>query len=128
MSARDGVGICLGFQWSASSWDILPSLWDSLFAWLGERTVHWNLSALPIAMPIRKRVAVLKPLRSRIESRGDTVTALGFAGALHPLLNIDELEREVSWALKNPWGTGITDVLGIRPSTMIPPVADLWRL
>src|SRR5208337_556759 len=65
--------------------------------------------------------------RSRIERRGDAVAAMGYSGASHPLLNIDELEREVSWGLKNPWGTGITDVLGIRPTILIPRVADLSR-
>src|SRR5208283_2393162 len=116
----NGGRICLGFQWDAASWDTVPSLWDSLFAWLDERNVHWNLPALPADRPARKRNAALKPLRSRIELRGDAVAAMGYSGASHPLLNIDELEREVSWGLRNPWATGITDVLGIRPRTMVP--------
>jgi hypothetical protein len=127
MIRRNGGQVCLGFQWDAASWETVPSLWDSLFAWLGDRKVHWNLPALPADMPLRRRTAVLRPLRSRIELRGDAVTAMGFSGASHPLLNIDELEREVSWGLKNPWGTGITDVLGMRPPILIPRVADLWR-
>src|SRR5271157_5998484 len=125
--AANGGRICLGLQWDAASWDTVPFLYESLLAWLDDRRVHWNLPALPPEMPARKRAAALKPLRSRIETRGDAVTSLGFAGAVHPLLNIDELEREVSWGLKNPWGTGITDVLGIRPTILIPRVADLMR-
>jgi hypothetical protein len=125
--AANSGQICLGFQWDAASWDTVPSLWESLFAWIDDRNVHWNLPALPIDMPLRKRTAVLKPLKSRIERRGDIVTAMGFSGAVHPLLNMDELEREVSWGLKNPWGTGITDVLGVCPTILIPRVADPWR-
>ncbi len=117
----------MGFQWDPDSWNTVPALLDPLLAWLDDRKVHWNLPALPADMPVRKRAAALKPLRLRVESRGDTVTLMGFAGAAHPLLNIDELEREVSWGLKNQWGTGLMDVLGIRPTILIPRVADLSR-
>jgi len=52
---------------------------------------------------------------------------MGFSGACHPLLNLDELEKELSWGLKNPWGTGLTDVLNLRTRVLIPRVADLVR-
>ena len=52
---------------------------------------------------------------------------MGYAGACHPLLNLDELEKELSWGLKNPWGTGITDTLDLRPPVLIPQVPDLLR-
>ena len=89
--------------------------------------VLWNIPAIPSDIAVRKKAAILKPIRSRIEASGDAVTAMGFSGASHPLLNIDELEREVSWGLRNPWATGVTDVLGIRPRTMVPRVADVLR-
>ena len=122
-----GRRICLGFQWDPGSWESIPSLWDALFAWLGDRKVLWNLPALPSETSVRKRAAILRPLRSRIEAGGDTVAAMGFSGASHPLLNIDELEREVSWGLKNPWATGIADLLGARPQVLMPSVADILR-
>ena len=52
---------------------------------------------------------------------------MGFSGACHPLLNLDELDKELSWGLKNPWGTGLTDVLNLRTRVLIPRVADLVR-
>jgi hypothetical protein len=52
---------------------------------------------------------------------------MGFSGACHPLLNLDELEKELSWGLKNPWGTGLTDVLNLRTHVLIPRVPDLMR-
>ncbi len=119
--------VCLGFHWDAHSWEATPSLWDLLFEWLGERKVHWNLPALPAETPVRKRASLIRTLRSRIESRGDAVTAMGYSGSPHSLLSLDELDRELSWGLKNPWGTGITDLMGLRPPILVPRVADLAR-
>jgi len=123
----DGRGICLGFQWNAASWEEAPRLWDALFGWLGERPAFWNLPSFPAATPVRKRAATAKPLRARVEARGDAVTSAGFSGACHPLLNIDELDRDVAWGLRNPWGTGVVDVVGLRPRILVPRVADLAR-
>ena len=119
--------MCLGFRWDASSWETVPSLWDTLFTWLGERKVHWNLPALPAETPARRKASIVKTLLSRIESRGDTVTAMGYSGSPHCLLSLDELDRELSWGLKNPWGTGISDLMGLRPTILVPRVADLGR-
>jgi hypothetical protein len=124
-NARGGP-LCLGFQWDTASWESVPALWDALFAWLDRRRAAWNLPALPAGIPPRKRTALVKPLLARVRD-GDSVTAMGFSGASHRLLNIDELDREVSWGLRNPWGTGVTDVLGVKPRTLVPRVADLSR-
>jgi hypothetical protein len=124
-NARGGQ-LCLGFQWDTASWESVPALWDTLFAWLDRRRAAWNLPALPAGIPPRKRTALVKPLLARVRG-GDSVTAMGFSGAFHRLLNIDELDREVSWGLRNPWGTGVTDVLGVKPRTLVPRSADLIR-
>ena len=123
----DGRGICLGFQWDATSWEAAPRLWDTLFGWLGERPAFWNLPPFPAETPVRKRAAPAKPLLARVEARGDAVTSAGFSGACHPLLNINELDRDVTWGLRNPWGTGIVDVVGLHPRILVPRVADLAR-
>ena len=125
--AANGGQVSLGFQWDASSWEAVPSLWGSLFAWLGERKVHWNLPALPAGTPARKRASIIRTLRPRIESQGDAVTSMGYSGSPHCLLSLDELDRELSWGLKNPWGTGISDLMGLRPRILVPRVADLAR-
>ncbi len=125
--AANGGQVCLGFQWDASSWESVPSLWEPLFSWLGERKVHWNLPALPAETPARRKASIVKALRSRIESRADTVTAMGYSGSPHCLLSLDELDRELSWGLKNPWGTGISDLMGLRPTILVPRAADLRR-
>jgi len=120
-------GVCLGFQWDASTWEELPRLWDTLAGWLGDRPAFWNLPSFPPGMAARRRVSVARPVADRVEVRHEPVSAAGFSGACHPLLNIDELDREVSWGLRNPWQTGLTDVLGMRPRILVPRVPDLQR-
>jgi hypothetical protein len=52
---------------------------------------------------------------------------MGYSGSPHCLLSLDELDRELSWGLSNPWGTGISDVTGLRPTILVPRVADIGR-
>jgi hypothetical protein len=127
MKRRNGRRICLGFQWDSGSWDDAGPWCEYLFTMLGDRKVHWNLPALPPEGDSRKRSALVKAMRDRFEKSGDALTTMGFSGACHPLLNLDELEKELAWGLRNPWGTGITDVLGLRTRVLIPRVPDLVR-
>jgi hypothetical protein len=127
MKRREGRRVFVGFEWEAGSWDDALLWCDQLFKKLDRRTVHWNLPAFPADSQTRKRASLLRMLRSRIEGSGDRVTSMGFAGACHPLLNLDELEKELSWGLKNPWGTGLTDLFGVRPRILVPRVPDLAR-
>ena len=52
---------------------------------------------------------------------------MGYAGASHPFLSIDELDREISWSIRNPWRTGLAEVLGTVPSILMPRLPDLRR-
>jgi len=127
MKRRRDRRISLGFQWDARSWENVPLWCDSLFTRLKDSKVHWNLPAFLPDTPARKKASIARAIRSRLESSGDIVTAMGFAGACHPLLNIDELEKEISWGVKNPWGTGIADIFDVRPQILVPRVPDLVR-
>jgi len=127
MKRRNGRRVCLGFQWDAGSWEDAPLWCDYLFTRLDRQRVHWNLPAFPPDGPVRKRASLAKSLHDRIERSGDALASMGFSGACHPLLNLDELEKELSWGLKNPWGTGLTDVLNLRTHVLIPRVPDLVR-
>jgi hypothetical protein len=127
MKRRTDRRICLGFQWDAGSWDNALTWCAWLFTKFDRQRLHWNLPAFPPDGQLRKRASLIKALRSRIEGNGDVVIAMGFAGACHPLLNLDELDKELSWGLKNPWGTGITDVLDVRPTVLMPRMSDLLR-
>lgn len=127
MKRRNGRRVCLGFQWDAGSWDDAPLWCDYLFTRLDTQRVHWNLPAFPPDVPVRKRASLAKSLHDRIARSGDALTSMGFSGACHPLLNLDELEKELAWGLKNPWGTGLTDALNLRTRVLIPRVPDLVR-
>jgi hypothetical protein len=127
MKARNARRLSLGFQWDAGSWDAVALACEWLFVKLGSARVHWNLPAFPPDIHSRKRAGFLKAFKNRLESAGDAVTAMGFAGACHPLLNLDELEKELAWGVKNPWNTGIADVLDLKPQALIPPLPDLLR-
>jgi hypothetical protein len=127
MKRRNGRRLFLGFQWNSGSWDHAPVWLDPLIKRLDGFSVHWNLPAFPPDLPARRRSTIVKNFQSRLETGGDIVTSLGFAGAAHPLLALDELEREIAWGVKNPWGTGIFDVFNLRPAIAIPHVADLCR-
>jgi hypothetical protein len=127
MNGRNGRRFFLAFQWDACSWE-RTSVWlDVLARRLDGISVHWNLPAFPADMPARRRIALAKPLQARIASAGDIVTSLGYAGACHPLLTLDELEKELAWGVKNSWGSGVADVFGARPALLVPRVPDLGR-
>ncbi len=126
MKRRNGRRVGLGFQWNADSWDLVGSLSDSLFARLSAHPVHWILPSFPVDAA-RKPSSLVRSLLSRVSAGTDRVIARGFAGACHPLLNLDELEREISWGVKNQWLTGTADILSSRPSILAPPVPDLLR-
>ena len=127
MRRRNDRRLRLGFQWEAESWDEAPVWFDTLFRHLQGHRVHWNLPAMSPEIPARRRAAVARSLLAHIESSGDLVTSMGYAGACHPLLNLDELDKELTWGLKNPWGTGLTDTLDLRPPVLMPELPDLLR-
>ena len=127
MARRNGRRVWLGFQWDAGSWDAVPIWGESLLGAIQNHVAHWVLPAFPLDMAARKRASAARILRPRIEKNKDPVFSRGFAGACHPLLSIDELERELSWGVKNPWATGIGDVFDVRPSVLVPALPDLAR-
>ena len=129
MSGKRARKIFLGIQWDAASWDDIPLWCDFLFGRLGKAPVCWNLPALPPDGRARgrARAAFVKALAHRMGDAGDAVLPMGFAGACHPLLSLDELEKELNWGMKNPWATGVTDAFGVRPSILVPRMPDLRR-
>ncbi len=129
MSGRSARNIFLGIQWDASSWDDVPLWCDFLFGRLGKAPVCWNFPALPQDGRARgrARAAFVKALARRMGDAGDAVLPMGFAGACHPLLSLDELEKELNWGRKNPWATGVADAFGVQPSILVPRMPDLQR-
>lgn len=125
MAKRGGRRVFLGVQWDCGSWDKLPPLCDLIIETVGRRPLVWNFPALPPDSPKRVRAWLEKTVGGRLDL--DLVAAMGFAGACHPILTLDELEKELSWGVENPWGTGISQLLDLHPDMLMPRVADLLR-
>ncbi|MGA2764206.1 MAG: hypothetical protein ABSG17_12640 [Spirochaetia bacterium] len=125
MAKGGGRRVFLGVQWDSASWDNLPPLGDLLIEKAGKTPILWSIPAVPSDSLRKARAWLEKKISPRIGL--DTVASAGFAGACHPVLSLDELARELTWGVENPWGTGIRDLMGVRPDVMVPRVPDLYR-
>jgi hypothetical protein len=123
--AEAGRRVLIGVQWDGSSWTRAPLLVDRILRALHAVTLHWNLPAFPADADRLSPVAEV--LRERLASSRDQLLAMGCTGACQPALALDELDREVAWGLRNPWSTGLVDVLGRRPTAAAPRLPDLDR-
>ena len=85
----------------------------------------WNLPLAPFGGGDRADLAV--EIKTRVRSRSDSVLLMGFAGAPHPLLAAEELDKELAWCRRNPWGIAAKSLLGQEPRHLLPLAADLAR-
>ena len=70
---------------------------------------------------------LLDELKRRLASGRDLIVSMGFRGAIHPVLSLDEIEKELSWAVSNPWSTGLKDLFGLEGKVLAPQVPDFRR-
>lgn len=125
MAKRGGRQVFLGVQWDCGSWENLPPLCDFLLERVGKRPLAWSFPAQLPEDPRKGRLWLERAIGPRAET--DVIAGMGFAGACHPVLTLDELEKEITWGIENPWGTGVTQLTGVRPEILIPRVPDLHR-
>ncbi len=85
----------------------------------------WNLPLAPLEGRGRADLAV--EIKTRVRSRCDQVLLMGYGGGPHPLLAAEELEKELDWCRRNPWGSGARSLLGQEPKHLLPLAADLAR-
>lgn len=116
--------VILGVRWPAECWDKAPAWIDALMPKIEHIPLVWSFTCPPEGS--RKWGAVsFDSIKHRLGS--DALAPIGFSGALHPLLSVDELEKELSWTFRNPWSTGITELFGATQATLAPRMADLAR-
>jgi hypothetical protein len=127
MDRRSARRVFLGVQWGAGSWDDAALWCDVLLGKTGDAPVCWNLPCPPAARRGRPGGAVLATVAGRLAGGRDTLCAMGFSGACQPLLSLDELDRELSWCRRNPWGTGLAELMGTPPRVLLPRLPDLRR-
>lgn len=123
--AVDGRRLLVGIQWDGACWPRAPLLVDRVLRSLHAIPIHWNLPSFPADPGGPSPVAAV--LRERLDSAADALLAMGCCGACLPALGLDEMDREIAWGLRNPWSTGIVDLLGRRPAGAAPRLPDLDR-
>ena len=107
---------------------ILYKIGKELIRSFDETSLHWTLSSLDIDEMLRHSGEdFIENIRNRVRSGRDSLFMRGFAGGYHSLLEGDELKKEISWGLINPWGTGIQDVFKTKPGAYFPISRDRHR-
>ncbi len=93
MAKRGGRQVFLGVQWDRGSWDNLPTLCDLIREKAGERPLVWNFPAIPAESLQKTKMWLHKTLNGRRDL--DLIAPMGYAGACHPVLTLEELEKEI---------------------------------
>jgi len=90
--------------------------------------VHWNFSFSPLLESNDRGVKDLfLEMRARKKACGDVPLPEGFRGAIHPLLTLAELEKEIGWCNHNPWLPGCQELFAHRAEMLLPAAPDLQR-
>ena len=88
----------------------------------------WNLPLSPLEdNKSRAATDLATEINSRVRARSDAILLMGYSGAPHPLLAAEELNKELSWCRRNPWGPAARALLGQEPQHLLPVAADLLR-
>lgn len=67
-------------------------------------------------LPPASYADLVSVLADRLRIGLDRTVAVGFRGSFHPLLALREVERDLRWAVRDPWGGGTDRV--VRTSTV----------
>ncbi|TFG62448.1 MAG: hypothetical protein E4H36_07975 [Spirochaetales bacterium] len=90
--------------------------------------VHWNFPSYPLFEDKSDRgKTITAALRERIDEGRDLFLLQGYAGAFHRFLQTSELEKELEWALENPWKSGACDLFKDYPAAIMPLDVDFFR-
>lgn len=90
--------------------------------------LNWNFAAASLLEnPSRRLHNLIVEIKARRGPRGDRLLPAGFAGAAHPELQQDELDRELAWCFRNPWFSALAAVFGEPPAAVLPFRADPLR-
>jgi hypothetical protein len=120
--------LSIGIVWTASAGPANAASLEPFLEAFAQTPLTWVLCA---GATLEKRSEEADKLVAEIKARmaniGDSVIPAGYSGAPHPLLGLSELERELEWSLRNPWGSGLADVFKKTPGMMIPTAADFSR-
>ena len=105
----------------------LLSLWEQQ---LPHSPLTWVGAAREVPATADQRWdSLVTEIKARIRRRGDRTATAGHADAAHLLLTDEELLRELRWARRNRWRTGIEDLFGVACEVLLPSApCSWWRL
>ena len=90
--------------------------------------IHWNFPCVPFLEGRHPLFAdFIRRIEDRCRSGEDLLLPMGYSGAPHPVLEVQELLRELKWCQSNPWKSGIRDVFGACPPSLLPLAPDFFR-
>jgi hypothetical protein len=118
-SVRNAV---LGLQLGGAGLDRAREWSNPVFSRLEQVPVLWNLPALP-----RSAGGIIDELRRRLQSGRDLIVPMGYSGAIHPVLALEEIQKELAWGSSNPWSTGVKDLFGVETRVLAPRIPDFRR-
>ena len=121
------IEICLGIRWSdpdfaktASATEYLLQSLDNSF-YRRDLPVHWLIPPCPFLECRHKELNnIILEIRTRMKTLKDIPVAAGYTGTCLPLLSYDEMEKEISWTITNPWKSGLKDQFEVVPEILIP--------
>ncbi len=94
---------------------------------LGEIPIHWSFPVRALETDASFRSRLVPLLRGRIASGRDLLLPRGYAATPHSLLYPEDVEKDLSWAKRNPWGSGIADVYPQADFILFPYSPDWLR-
>jgi hypothetical protein len=93
-----------------------------------EVPVHWFLPPMLFEeAPAPSYADLVSVLAERLDRGLDRIVAVGFRGAFHPLLGRRDVERDVKWAVRNPWASGTARAFAHEPAALFPFHPDFGR-
>ena len=92
-----------------------------------EGGITWSFPARWLERSDAPLGPALDAVRARVSSGVDALAPCGYSGCHHGALLAGELERELGWAIKNPWGSGLRPSFANRPSILFSTRIDLAR-
>ena len=92
-----------------------------------DRGITWSIPARWWERDDEPLRTALELIRTRVLSGLDGVAPCGYSGAHHGALLAAELERELGWAVENPWGSGIRPSFPAQTTMLFSTRIDLAR-
>jgi hypothetical protein len=109
--------------------EIVTSCLEELdrFQELDDLPLHWSFPARALETEDTFRNRLVPILRGRLAAGRDLLLPLGYSATPHSLLFPEDVQIDLDWARKNPWGSGISDIYPQASVILFPNSPDWLR-